>query len=218
MLYPMLVLAASLMLSGVLAFSWLTMDFAGTNGLGIQSHWVVGNFIPPLFFLVLLACFLMVLAVPALRQRMRWRLSPFKEASLAQAGSTLGLMLKKGCHLKDALSMLQLLEKGSIAADEIAQWQKRLSEGAGKLNQFASPGLAFPPLFLWLASNAGEDLAAGFQRAGEVYYDRAMHRAEMLLYSVLPVSTLLLGAMIVAQLFPILYYLRQMLDVLGSFD
>lgn len=111
--------------------------------------------------------------------------------------------------------MLQELERGSIAGGEIAQWQKRLSEGNGRLAQFAAPGRAFTPLFLWLAANAGEDLADGFQRAGEVYYERAMRRAEMLLYSVLPASTLLLGAMIVAQLFPVIIHLRQTMDFLG---
>jgi type II secretory pathway component PulF len=127
-------------------------------------------------------------------------------------------MLKKGCQLKEALSLLQQLEKGTIAEGEIALWQKHISEGRGKLSQFASPGLAFTPLFLWLASNAGEDLATGFQRAGEVYYERALRRAEILLYSVLPVCTLLLGAMIVAQLLPLLHHVRQMFDVLGSFN
>jgi hypothetical protein len=80
----------------------------------------------------------------------------------------------------------------------------------------AESGKAFPPLFLWLVSNAGEDLAAGFRRAGEVYSERANHRIEMLLYAALPVSILALGIMIACQIFPVAVTFVSILNSIGS--
>jgi hypothetical protein len=57
----------------------------------------------------------------------------------------------------------------------------------------------FPPLFVWLVSSAGEDLAAGFQYAAEIYQGRAVHRAEVLLYAALPFMVLLLAVVVLSQ-------------------
>ena len=57
----------------------------------------------------------------------------------------------------------------------------------------------FPPLFVWLVANAGEDLAAGFRRAAEIYEARAAYRADLGLYAALPVAVLFLGAIILSQ-------------------
>jgi type II secretory pathway component PulF len=65
-------------------------------------------------------------------------------------------------------------------------------------------GRIFPPLFIWTVSQAGEDLATGFQRAAETYQARASYRTELLLYSALPCSVLALGLTIVLQIQPVL--------------
>ena len=47
-------------------------------------------------------------------------------------------------------------------------------------------------------ASAGEDLAAGFKRAAEIYYSRAIYRTEIALFSVLPIASLFLGAVVVS--------------------
>jgi hypothetical protein len=80
----------------------------------------------------------------------------------------------------------------------------------------AAPGPAFPPLFLWLVANAGEDLAAGFRRAGEIYNARAVHRIEMFLYAALPFTILALGAMIICQILPLVRGFIMILNGIGG--
>jgi type II secretory pathway component PulF len=58
-----------------------------------------------------------------------------------------------------------------------------------------------PPLFVWVVASAGEDLAAGFNRAAEIYHSRAIYRTEVALYSVLPIASLFLGAIVLSQAF-----------------
>ena len=50
-------------------------------------------------------------------------------------------------------------------------------------------------------ASAGEDLAAGFNRAAEIYHSRAIYRTEVALYSVLPMASLFLGAVVISQAF-----------------
>jgi type II secretory pathway component PulF len=95
------------------------------------------------------------------------------------------------------------MEQGTVASGELARWHAQLASGRGQFSEMAAPGPAFPPLFLWLVSNAGEDLGAGFRRAAEIYNARAVHRIDMVLYASLPIMILALGGMICLQIFPI---------------
>jgi type II secretory pathway component PulF len=128
----------------------------------------------------------------------------------------MGLMLKHGSNLDDALGIVEQMEQGTPASPELAEWHLQLARGRGQFAEMAAPGPAFPPLFLWLVANAGEDLAAGFRRAGEIYNARAIHRTEMFLYAALPFTVLALGAMILCQLFPIVRGFIMMLNGIGS--
>lgn len=56
----------------------------------------------------------------------------------------------------------------------------------------AEASKVFPPLFIWLIASNGENLAEGFKQAAEIYYARATHKVDMLLYAALPVSILLI--------------------------
>jgi type II secretory pathway component PulF len=163
-----------------------------------------------------LAAVLLTLGIPGLRRSLRWRLPGFKEAALGQFASAMGLMLKRGCHLSDALNLAADLEKETHLGQELAAWKSRLAGGLGKFAEFASPSRIFPPLFIWLVGKAGEDLAGGFNRAAEIYYARAMNRVDMLLYAFLPVAVLVLGVMILGQLFPFLRTIAGFLDMIGS--
>jgi hypothetical protein len=71
-------------------------------------------------------------------------------------------------------------------------------------------------LFVWLLGQGGEDLASGFKKAAEIYFARANYRTELMLYVALPVSVLVLGTMILGQLFPLFRVLTTTMDALGG--
>jgi hypothetical protein len=62
-------------------------------------------------------------------------------------------------------------------------------------------------MFVWLVAGAGEDMATGFQRAAQAYQARAAYRTEMLLYAALPAALLLLGLMILSQVYPFAHFI-----------
>jgi len=128
----------------------------------------------------------------------------------------MSLMLKSGVPLGNALALVEQLEAGTPAGAEIGQWRQRLALGQGKFPEMASAGRAFPPLFVWMVGRSGEDLAAGFQRAAEIYQARASYRADLLLYSALPCSVLTLGLMIVTQIQPVIASLIALMNMIGG--
>ena len=71
-------------------------------------------------------------------------------------------------------------------------------------------------MFLWLVRKGGEDLAAGFQKASEIYQARAAYRIEMALYGALPVSVLLLGLMVFWEVAPVFQSLIMFMNMLGN--
>jgi type II secretory pathway component PulF len=110
------------------------------------------------------------------------------------------------------------MESDKRLSRELGIWENRLASGHGKPSVFALPGRVFPPLFVWLVSQGGDDLAGGFGRASAIYAERARYRIEMLLYAALPVLVLVLGVVIMAELLPVARVMVLMLDALGSVD
>jgi type II secretory pathway component PulF len=151
MVYPMIVLVAAFGLS-----CFLTV--ASTQIFTSVFQEAMGVVLPPA---------LLVVFVPALQRSLRWRVPAFKEARLAQVASAMGMILKSGGNLSDALGLVTKMEQGTVASRELSQWHSQLTHGHGQFSEMAAPGRAFPPLFLWLVTNAGEDLAGGFRRAGQ---------------------------------------------------
>lgn len=216
MVYPLLVLVVSLSLTLILTlvFSrFLTSFFEQlhTPPLLLATMWV-----PPIVLAVLAALGLGAVLLPSWRQRLRWRLPAFKEASLAQLASALALMLRKGTTLPEALGLAEGLESGSPAREALVAWRVLVEKGQGNPAQWPQPMKPFPPLFLWLIQKGGEDLAAGFQNAADIYQDRAAHRIELALYGALPVSILFLGQMILWQVAPLVQGVAQMMNALGD--
>ncbi len=216
MVYPVIVLTAGFVLSAFLSLVFLKI----LN----ESFPVVGPafqlcfWIPPALFGLVLLVLLLTLTLPALRSRLRWRLPAFKETSLAQVSGALSLIMKSGGNLGDALHLARTMEGNSQASRELAQWQKRLAEGHGKFPELARPGPAFPPLFIWLVSNSGEDMAAGLKRASEIYGARAARKIETLLYTALPLAILLLGSMILSQTAVMTSMLARFLNSIVNLD
>src|SRR5262249_46766412 len=151
---------------------------------------------PPLFLMLLALAVVAVLSIPSWRARLRWRLPAFREASLAQLASAMALMLRNGTTLGEALALAQALEPSASAGRALAHWRSWAAAGKGKPTHWSSAGTPFPPLFIWLVQQGGEDLAAGFQKAGEIYQARASYRIELTLYGALPISILLMGQMV----------------------
>jgi len=221
LVYPMIVLTAAFVLSTLLAYlldhlvwpSLSLISFAMPRSTFHAALWLS----PAILALLLLVAFV-TWTVPSVRQALRWRVPSFRESSLAQIASSIALLLRNGVPLDHALALVERMEHGTCAGEEISVWRQRLAAGHGKFAEMAQPGRAFPPLFIWLVAHGREDLAAGFGRAAEIYQSRATHRADLLLYSALPCSVLGLGVLIVLQIQPVLFSLTQMMNMLGSFE
>jgi type IV pilus assembly protein PilC len=218
MVYPAIVLCAAFLLSCFLSFV-LSKLFPSLLELG-QGNWrqdaFVGMWAPPLFLGTATAICVVAAITPRARRALRWRLPAFKEASVAQVASALALMLKNGVPLDKALGLVEQLERGTPAETEIARWRQRLAAGQGKFSAMAADGRVFPPLFVWMVDQSGEDLPARFERAAEIYQSRASYSADTLLYSALPCSVMALGLVIMCQIRPALVVFVQLMQNIGD--
>ncbi len=226
MVYPMIVVFASLALSIFLAVFFNSLSEEMPKILSeLGPDLVFGTGVRMLIWLPVLLLgsvalgALAVLLLPWLRRWGRWHLPGMRDAALAQLASAMRLMLHGGANLTDALALLGHLETGSPAARDVALWQKRLAAGHGRFAELAEGSRVVPPLFAWLVNSAEEDLALGFQRAAEIYEARAAYRVDMMLYAALPVSVLFLGVMLVSQAYPVIRIFVQfgtLIDRLGQ--
>jgi type II secretory pathway component PulF len=219
MVYPVIVLFAAFLLSLFLSFIlkefiWTNLTaLAGTASLPplVQVLWVT-----PAVLGLLLVAVLVIALVGRLRRALRWRLPAFREASIARVASALSLMLRNGVPLDDSLAFVQQLEKGTVAEGEINRWRTKLAAGRGKFSEMTEGGKHFPALFTWTVAQSGENIAGGFERAAELYQARAKYRSELLLYSLLPCSILLLASMLVAQMQPVIVAMTSLLRALSA--
>jgi type II secretory pathway component PulF len=223
MVYPALVILVALGLTLLLSLTFSRMQTSFLHeldgfGYGIPSarFLVASVWMPPLFLAVVAILAVIALSIPAWRARLRWRLPAFREASLAQLASAMVLMLRNGTTLAEALALAQALEPSASAGKALAHWRSLAAAGKGKAAHWSSTGTPFPPLFIWLVQQGGEDLAAGFQKAAEIYQARASYRIELALYAALPISIILLGQMVLWQATPLFRFLIMMMNALGD--
>ena len=211
MVYPLIVMFIAFLISGVLAFLWTCVigpSMEGVfGGLGMRlpgaTIFAFSTLKAIWVFPVVLGClFLFAAAVvflPGLRGRFLWRLPAFKEATVSRIAASLALLLKNGVNLPDAIGLGEQLETSTAAAADLQQWRRNLAAGTAKFSEVAAVNRMIPPLFVWVVASAGEDLAAGFNRASEIYHSRAIYRTEVALYSVLPFASLFLGVVVLSQ-------------------
>jgi len=231
MTYPLIVMFAACLISTVLAFLWTCVigpSMTGVfGGMGmqlpgatifalstLQAIWVFPVILGILFVLVASVIF-----VPGLRGKYLWRLPAFKEATVSRIAASLALLMKNGVNLPDSIGLVEKLESSTAAAADLQRWQKKLAAGTAKFSEVAAVNRLVPPLFVWVVASAGEDLAAGFNRAAEIYHSRALYRTEVALYSVLPIASLFLGAIVLSQAFLVISMflpLIKMLNMMGS--
>lgn len=172
------------------------------QGSAVQAGIWMNLWMPPLFLLSAVIFIIAATSVPAVRRHLRWRVPPFRDASVGQLCDLLQLLLHSGASWKESLELVRIMENDSPAARELERWQERLSQGHSRFADIAKGSTLLPPLCVWLVSTAGEDLASGFARAKDIYYSRARYRTELLLNVALPASLLVLGFMILTQVYP----------------
>jgi type II secretory pathway component PulF len=216
MVYPLIVVVVSLgltlMLSG--AFSRFLAAFDELAPPATFS--VVSVWIPPVLLAILVLLGVAAVSLPSWRAWLRWRLPAFREASLAELASAMSLMLKNGTTLAEALGLAETLESATPASRVLADWRARVESGQGKPAQWPAPSKPIPPLFLWLVQRGGENVAAGFEKAAEIYQARAAYRIELALYGALPISILLLGQMVFWQALPLVRGMLWLMNALGD--
>jgi type IV pilus assembly protein PilC len=229
MVYPLIVLLTAFVVSGGIAWMWTAFLFPACKDIfsisegrplpaftemvfgPISTMWV-----PPLIIGLGLILVILGATIPSLRAALRWRLPAFKESNLAQSASTLHLLLRSGVSLPDAIGLLAKVEGTSRAGIDLNVWRTRLAAGIAKFADMAKDSRAFPPLFVWLVANAGEDIASGFQKAAAIYAARATHRTEMFLYAALPACVLMLGLMILSQAWFTLGAFLPLIDLMNN--
>ena len=213
LIYPLIVLIAAFGLSLVISILWghviwpsmSAMYDTGAGGLfgntniPLFTRLASQLWAPPILFAIALAVVFAIILSRRLRAKVCVRLPAFRDASVAQTSSALWIMLKSGVTLRDALALLEQLELGTPAGKDIAIWRQRLAAGNGKFSEIATESRAFPALFIWMVSNSGEDMVAGFKRAADIYQGKFQRHTETLLYAVLPSAIIILGLMIAAQ-------------------
>lgn len=215
MVYPVIVVVVSLVVSAILAamFSWVQQGFIDIfrdllegkelpmmTGLFVRyGTWLL--WCPSLLVIGLGTLLAGLLARPASRDWLRWRCPGYREASLWQVASSLELLVRGGCPLPDALGLVEQMETDPVARAKLASWRQQIAAGKPVLAALTAPSRRFPPLFGWLIASGGEDLPAGLCRAVEIYRARAEYRIELLLHAALPVSVLVLGLLVAAQVF-----------------
>jgi type II secretory pathway component PulF len=224
MVYPLIVIVVALGLTLALSMVFtkflspsitnLFQDFVpASGGLGSMASWA---WLPPIVLALAALCILGMMFLPSWREKLRWRIPAFREASLAQVASALALMLKNGVPLPEALNLAEMLEANTPAKQTLTEWRQSVESGKGKPSQWTTTGRPFPQLFLWLVQSGGEDPAAGFQKASEIYATRAAYQTELALYGALPISILLLGQMVLWQVFPLLRTFIVMMNTIGG--
>jgi type II secretory pathway component PulF len=217
MVYPLIVIGVSLALTLLISVNFthflsrFSVEWVPQPLLVVPSIWM-----PPIVLAFAALVVVAAVSVPRWRACLRWRLPAFREASLAQFASTMALMLKNGTTLPEALALAEALESGTPASKTIARWRQLVAAGQGKPVEWTGDSRPFPPLFLWLVQKGGEDLAAGFQKAAELYQTRAAYRIELALYGALPISILLLGQMVLWQAFPLVRSMTWIMNAIGS--
>lgn len=218
--YPLIVLLVSLLLSLWIAFLYRTLNadldrvaLSPVTGLFFRrshdtvppvTHWWLNLWIPPALITLAVTALLVGLSSPATRAKLRWRIGPFKDASLAQLASALHLLLRRGLSLRESLAFAAQMESSNGAGRDLRLWSERHAEGRSRFGDMTEGSATIPSRFIWIVSSAGDDLAGGFAQAAELYGERARRRAELLLNLVLPCALLALGLMIMGQIEPFL--------------
>ncbi|HEY3914836.1 MAG TPA: type II secretion system F family protein, partial [Verrucomicrobiae bacterium] len=182
MVYPVIVLVAALGLSILLATEGQRLEgvvFAGATPLA-HTYLQTGSMMPACVLGALAIVVFLVYLLPPWRSAVRWFLPGFKDAHLSRLASSLNLLLASGADLGSALGLMRRMESGNRIGRDLSLWEGQLASGVGRVSPETLKTRAIPPLFLWLVNSEGEDMAAGFARAAEIFYRRATYKTDLL--------------------------------------
>jgi type II secretory pathway component PulF len=228
MTYPLIVMFVAFLISMVLAFAWncvigpafkdvfagMGMMLPGATLLAFATLKTIWVF--PVVLGILFLFMVSIIFLPTMRGKYLWRLPAFKEATISRIAGSLALLMKNGVPLPEAIGLAEQLETSSAAAADLQQWRKKLAAGTVKFTEVAASNRLIPPLFVWVVASAGEDLIAGFNRAAEIYHSRALYRTEVALFSVLPIASLFLGAVVISQAFLVISMFLPMIYMVSN--
>lgn len=220
MLYPVLVLTASLILS------LFTTFYFHTELKNIMSEMYSDLFYKkaPLFFLSQFAGFIVFAVLflimffisicKRLRRYLSWKFAPFRDVNIANFAHMISICLKSGMTLHDALTFAAAFEKGKIK-DQLDMMISNIEDGmsldgALRLCTFL-PGTA-----QWLIVNAADKPEDGFDSVAEIFNKRAIYRTDVLLYVALPLSVCFVAAIITLQLAGCVKAVMQVIGWLGG--
>ncbi len=229
MTYPLIVMFVAFLISLVLSGAWgwvigpafkdifsgMGVKMPAFTLLALSSLDAIWAF--PIAISILFCLLLAFVFTPTLRAKLQARLPAFKEATVSRIASSLNLLMKNGVSLPDAISLTEQLETSPAAAADLQRWKKNLASGVTKFSEVAAGNRMIPPMFAWIVSGAGENLAEGFKHAAEIYHSRAIYRTEVALYSVLPMASLFLGAVVISQAFLVIAMFLPMICMISSF-
>ncbi len=228
MTYPLIVMFVAFLISLVLAFAWscvigpafldiysgMNISLPGATIFALQTLQAIWIF--PVALGILFSVMLSVVFLPTMRRKFLWRLPAFKEATVSRIASSINLLLKNGVSLPEALGLVEQLEDNRAAIADLQAWQKKLAAGSAKFSEVAAESKMIPPMFIWIVSGAGENLAEGFQRAAEIYHARAIYRTEVALFSVLPLASVFLGVVVISQAFLVISMFLPMIMMVSN--
>jgi type II secretory pathway component PulF len=216
-LYPLILLFAAFGLSLFLgrlsqrASGEVAFLASGSNGLPPLIF-----YFPALFFLTLAVLGIVLVATPRFRRFLSWKTPGVREASVAKISGAAALLLKQGVPLGETLLLLADLEKESPASVVLGSWHRRIASGERSVPPDRASIGVFPPLFFWMLGNSGDDLPSGFQRAADYYRIRAEQLMDLILRTILPISILAIGALLLVEIFPLARSLSDLLRSVGG--
>lgn len=158
---------------------------------------------------------LVLLKMKNTRRRLNWWLPALREVQLANFASSMNVMLRGGVPLPESLSLMRANHTNDPLGPELDTWCDRISAGEKNIALAMKSSKLVPPMFAWAVSSSGNDLAAGFNKAADIYERRARYRTELMLNIFLPFTIIVLGIIIVIQAIPLFRWMNVMMNMFG---
>jgi type II secretory pathway component PulF len=166
------------------------------------------NWLPVFILPLLFAAIAGFTWIRPLRDRLQWRLPVVRDQALAHFAASLGLLLRQGCALGDAVRYLAEMEGRSVLGRELREWSRRIESGDLVFSALGERSRLIPPLFVWLVEQQARDLPGGLAHAAAHYTARAERRFRFWREAAAPVGLVSLGLMIGLQVYPVFWWLR----------
>lgn len=157
-------------------------------GSSIES-WVLAGIVGTVLLFGLLSWW-----IPAIRSRLAWRLPPFRSRKLSDLAWMLAVCIRGGMNLKDAVLLMAELEKPP-ASRKMRRIDSQLAQGVSETEALAACPL-FPRMAAWMIRSSGRKLPDGLEAVADYYQRQAAGQADLALYAFLPLSTVLLGGLV----------------------